>query len=74
MRREETKETVTFRVGVLNPEPLLMTTTLKTAIEVAIGALKVSQMISPKQLKVMGLDLTIEQLIREVPLTFADGE
>ena len=37
MRREETEDAVTYKVGILNPEPLLMTVTLKTAIEVAIG-------------------------------------
>lgn len=72
MRREETEGSVTYQVGILHPEPLLMTVTLKTAVEVAIGTLKVAQLISPEQLKVMGLDLTIDQLIREVPRTFAD--
>lgn len=74
VRREETKDAVTYQVGILHPDPLLMTATLKTVIEVAIGTLKVGQLISPKQLKVMGLDLSIDQLIREVPRTFADGK
>jgi hypothetical protein len=72
MRREETKDAITFEVGKLHPDPRLMTATLKTATEVAIGTLKVSQLVCPKQLKVEGLDLTIEQLIREVPRTFAE--
>ena len=44
------------------------------AVEVAIGVLKVGQLIAPDLLKVEGLDLTIEQLIREVPRTFAEGK
>jgi hypothetical protein len=71
MRREQTKDGVTFKVGILNPEPLLITRTLQTAIEKAIGTLKVSQLIAPAQLKVEGLDLTIEQLIREGCRTFS---
>lgn len=74
MRREEKGDAVTYQVGILHPEPLLMTVTLKTAIEVAIGTLKVSRLVAPTQLKVEGLDLTIEQLIREVPRTFHDGK
>lgn len=72
MQREEMLDTVTYKIGILNPDPLLVSMTLKTVIEVAIGTLKVSQLIAPRQLKVAGLDLTIEQLIREVPRTFAD--
>lgn len=73
MRLEETEDALTYLVGILHPEPLLMTVTLKTAIEVAIGTLKVCQLVAPAQLKVEGLDLTIEQLIREVHRTFGDG-
>jgi len=73
MKLEETADAVTYQVGILYPDPLLVTVTLKTAIEVAIGILKVSQLICPMQLKVAGLDICIEQLIREVPPTFADS-
>jgi hypothetical protein len=73
-RRQETKDSVTYQVGILYPDPLLMKTTLKMAVEVAIGVLKVGQLIAPDLLKVEGLDLTIEQLIREVPRTFAEGK
>jgi hypothetical protein len=70
LRREETERAVTYQVGILHPEPLLMSATLKTAIEVAIGTFKVSQLIAPMQLKVLGLDLCIDQLIGEVPRSF----
>lgn len=73
MRREETEEAVTYQVGMLNPEALLVTVTLKTAIEIAVGELKVFQLIFPERFRVMSLDLSIEQIIREVPRTFADG-
>jgi hypothetical protein len=32
MRREETKDAVTFQVGILHPDPLLMTVTLKALL------------------------------------------
>ena len=65
LHREEQQDTVTYRIGILNPDPLLVNVTLKAAIEVAICVLKVSQLIAPSHLKVEGLDLCIEQLIRE---------
>jgi len=74
LRRVDEGGAVTYRVGILNPDPLLMTMTLKMAVEVAIGVLRVGQLIAPDLLKVEGLDLTIEQLIKEVPRTFADGK
>jgi hypothetical protein len=71
IRRDETTDAVNYKVGILHAEPLLMTVTLKTAIETAIGVLKVTQLICPGRLNVLGLDLCIEQLIAEVPRTFA---
>jgi len=70
MQRKEAADTVTYQVGILNPQPLLVAVTLKTAIEIAIGVLKVAQLILPQQLKVAGLDMTIQQLIREGCRTF----
>ncbi len=70
LRRKEAEDTVTYEVGILQPDPLLVMVTLKEAIEVAICVLKVSQLIAPSHLKVEGLDLCIKQLIREGGRTF----
>jgi hypothetical protein len=73
LQREETGDTTTYRIGVLNPDPLLANVTLKTAVQVAISTLKVSQFIMPERLKVDGLDICIEQIIREAKRTFMGG-
>ena len=70
VQREETERVITHRVGILYPEPRLMTSTLKIAVEVAITVLKVSQLISPSQLRVEGLDLCIGQIVREMAEAF----
>jgi len=57
MKLEETAgRRSTYQVGILYPDPLLVTVTLKTAIEVAIGIFEGEpNLICPMQLKVAGL-------------------
>jgi hypothetical protein len=63
MTRNDTADGLrTFGVAILTDNPTLVLTTLKTAIEVAVGALKTFGVIFPERFTIMGFD-EIERLI-----------
>ncbi len=63
MSTSETDEQINLTVGVLHPAPPLILFGLRTACNVAIGALKAFQLIFPAQFSSAGIDEEIEKLI-----------
>ncbi len=53
-----------FKIGMLYPDMLPMMATLRLAIAVAIGALKIFRLIYPERFAFMRLDDEIEALVR----------
>ncbi len=68
MRRAE--QPLTYKVGILHPEAFAIVATVKMAVEVAIGTLKVFQLIFPQRFQIMSIDLKIEEIIRELQSVF----
>jgi hypothetical protein len=66
----ETDEQINLVVGILHPAPQLILFALRTASNVAIGALKAFQLIFPDQFSLCGIDQSIETLIGESNKTF----
>lgn len=66
----KTDEKIDYQVGILNPKPLPMIVTIKLAIAVAIGTLKVFQLIFPERFEIMSIDNRIEKLIVKLNTVF----
>jgi len=54
---------IDYKVGIIYPKTLPMMITIRFAIAVAIGSLKVFQRIFPERFKIMSIDKEIEELI-----------
>lgn len=61
---------IDFKVGILYPAELSVMFTLRMAVAVAIGTLKVFQLIYPERFAFMGLDTEIAKLIKELNSRF----
>ena len=61
MTSSEDVDRVTYAVGILHPAPLPVLVTVKTAVEAAIGALKVFAKIFPERFRLVGLDEIVER-------------
>ena len=66
MRRAETQTDTTYQVGILHPEPVARSLSLKTCVEVAVGVLKVFQLVFPERFRIMSLDTEIEGIIQDL--------
>jgi len=69
-KSSETSDQRTFKIGILIAGQLTMGFALWLAAAVAIGALKVFQLIYPERFKKTGLDLEIEKLIPKLNSIF----
>ena len=67
---EENEETVTIAVGFLHPVPLVIVSTLKDAVDVAVGLAKVVSLIYPERFKIASLDEEVNRLIRHAAEVF----
>ena len=65
MTKSESKKQVNFSVGILSPQPLVTAFALRTAVGVAIGALKTFQLIFPERITLLGIDQGLDKLIGE---------
>jgi hypothetical protein len=70
MSRTEAGQRLTYDVAILTDNPILVVATLKTAVEVAVCALKIFRLIFPERFTIMGLDAEIETLIEFLNTVF----
>jgi len=70
MRRSETEKEINYQVGILHPDLLALVATLKMAVEVAVGVLKVFQLIFPERFQPMSLDAKIEGIVKDLKSAF----
>lgn len=66
MRRADTPTGTDYQVGILHPELVALSLSLKTCVEVAIGTLKVLQLVFPERFQLMSLDLEIEGIVQDL--------
>jgi hypothetical protein len=64
------EDTVTIRVGFLHPAPAVMLSTLKAAVDVAIGLAKIVSLIYPERFRIARLDEEVNRLIRHAQEVF----
>jgi hypothetical protein len=70
MSESETEQETTFKVGILFPELVPIVATLRMAVAVAVGSLKVFQRVFPERFRIMSLDTEIEALVGELNSAF----
>jgi hypothetical protein len=70
MGRSVTQNEINYQVGILFLKTVPLVATLRMAVAVAVGALKVFQLIFPERFKVMGLDEEINELVSELNSVF----
>ena len=70
MATSEVENRTTFNVGILHPAPLQLLMTMRMAIAVGIGALKVFERIFPERTKLISLDCEVEGLVRQLNVAF----
>jgi len=61
---------VQYDIGILHPKPLPVLMTLRLAVAVAIGALKLFERIFPERFAIVGLPDRIAELVQELNTTF----
>jgi len=66
----ETEQEINYRVGILFPQIVPLVATLRMAVTMAVGALKVFQLIFPERFKIMGLDKEIKVFVSELNSVF----
>lgn len=72
IRRDEDDEKVTFNVAILQPDPLRMMMTLKLAVAVAAGTLRIFGHLYPERFAIIGLDGDIRRLEVEADAIFRE--
>lgn len=70
--KSEELDRITYNVGILNPRPLTVIFSLSMALSVAIGALKIQQLIYPERFKIMGIDREIERIVEKTNEVFRE--
>jgi hypothetical protein len=66
IRKADTQTDTTYQVGILHPEPVALSLSLKICVEVVVGVLKVFQLIFPERFRIMSLDTEIGGIIRDL--------
>lgn len=61
---------IDYKVGIIFPQTLPMMLTVRLAVAVAVGALKVFQQIFPERFKIMSIDIRIEELVVKLNSVF----
>jgi hypothetical protein len=62
---------VNFAVGILHPAELPVMVTLRLSVAVAVGSLKIFQLVFPERFMLTGLDAEIDSLVSELNSRFA---
>lgn len=62
----KTDKKIEYNVGILCPEPLPMMVTIRLAVAVAVGTLKVFQKIFPERFEIMNIDNKIDELVNQL--------
>jgi hypothetical protein len=70
MRKAATEQAINYQVGILFIDIVPLVATLRMAVAVAVGALKLFQLIFPERFKLMGLDEEITVLVSELNSVF----
>jgi len=70
MSMTEKEKEINYKVGILFPETVPLITTLRMAVAVAVGALKVFQLIFTERFKIMRLDEEIKALVNQLNTIF----
>jgi hypothetical protein len=61
---------ITYRIGILHPGTVAQIFVLRMAAAVAVGALKIFQLVFPERFRIMGIDSEIHALVNEVNTVF----
>jgi hypothetical protein len=69
-KSEVGERTTTFSVGILSPQPLHMAFGLRMAVAMALGAIKVFQLIFPERFVLLQLDEATASVVREANNVF----
>jgi hypothetical protein len=70
MNKSGTEQAISYQVGILFTNTVPLVATLQKAAAVAVGALKVFQLILSERFKIMGLDKEIKALVGELNSVF----
>jgi hypothetical protein len=70
MNKSVTEQANSYQVGIIFTDIVPLVATLQKAVAVAVGALKVFQLIFSERFKIMGLDEEIKALVRELNSVF----
>jgi len=75
MARVETENETNYSVGILSfRDPVAVVAALHMAVGVAIGTLKVFQLIFPERFRILGIDAKIEVLVRDLNTVFKQSQ
>jgi hypothetical protein len=66
----EDQKQITHQVGILYPVPVPQLATIRLAISVAVGAIKVSQLVYPDRLQTEAINVKIGQLVTDLNSVF----
>ena len=66
MNKSETEKAINYQVGILFIDIIPLVATLRMAVAVAVGALKIFQLIFPERFKLMRLDEEIKGFVSEL--------
>ena len=69
--QKESTSQVDYKVGILYPAELPVMVTLRLAVAVAVGSLKIFRLIYPERFTLTRLDVEIEELVIELNSRFA---
>jgi hypothetical protein len=69
--QKESTSQVDYQVGILGPAELPVMVTLRLAVAVAIGSLKMFQLVYPERFELTSLDAEIKALVLELNSRFA---
>lgn len=70
LRSDESANQIDYKVGILYPAELPVMVTLRIAVAVAIGALKVFKLIYPERFALMSFDTELAELVDELNSKF----
>lgn len=70
IQQKETANQIDYEVGIFNPDVLQVMWSLKLAVAVAIGSLKIFQLVYPERFALTSLDTEIAALVTEMNSRF----
>lgn len=70
LKKSETEKEINYQVGILCPDTVPLVSTLRLAVAVAVGGLRIFQLIFPERFRLTSLDAEIETLVAELNSVF----